>query len=112
MGDRYGQHRRRIAVKKTTGASSGPLTRLLIAAVLFAACLLGRVCFPAQTEEYRERLKCMLVGDTDVQAAFLQLGEQLEEGQHTLEAVGDWCTAVFAPDEVTLTENLSGEHES
>lgn len=80
---------------------SSALLRLAAACVLFLLCLGAKVCFPAESMPYRQRLSSLLSSSTDFRSAFAQLGEHLEHKEEIAEAVGDWCVTVFAPEALT-----------
>ncbi|MCD8050194.1 MAG: hypothetical protein LUE89_00745 [Clostridiales bacterium] len=97
---------RREQNRRHSNAGWGALARLLTAAGLFLLCFVGKTQFPQQTAVYQQYLTEALTGSTDFQAAFSTLGENLAQGGDPLEAVGDWCVAVFAPAETAVDETL------
>jgi hypothetical protein len=86
--------------------------RLLIAALVFTLCLVGRMNYPAETEQYRQKLAELLSSSTDFQGAFRRLGKELSQGDDMLEAVGDWCISVFAPEDITLEDTSAEEADT
>ncbi|MCD8189935.1 MAG: hypothetical protein LUD78_06895 [Clostridiales bacterium] len=109
MAMTYGTKRRpprREHKRRRSSGGWGALARLVTAATLFLVCFVGKTRFPQQTAVYQEYLSDALTGTTDFRAAFSALGEELAQGGDPLEAVGDWCVAVFAPAETTVDETL------
>ncbi|MCD8146164.1 MAG: hypothetical protein LUD84_02595 [Clostridiales bacterium] len=92
--------------RRRSSAGWGALARLLTAVGLFLVCFVGKTRFPQQTAAYQQYLTEALTGSTDFRAAFSALGENLAQGGDPLEAVGDWCVAVFAPAETAVDETL------
>lgn len=92
--------------RKESDWGSGSLRRLAAAIVLFLLCFVGKTKFPAQTEPYWGKLAATLSSSTDFRSAFTDLGQELSQGNDMLEAVGDWCVAVFAPGEIQLQQGL------
>lgn len=91
---------------------NGSLRRLAAAVALFLLCFVGKTRFPVQTEPYWGKLAAMLSSSTDFHSAFTDLGQDLSQGSAMLEAVGDWCMAVFAPGEITLEKGVPVEVET
>lgn len=79
-------------------ARSTVLLRLVTALVLFGVCFVAKVHFPRQTQSWRTQL-CSLIGaQTDLKQSFSRLGEELEQREAVVRAVGDWCVSVFGPE--------------
>ncbi len=97
---------RREQGRRRSPAGRGALARLLTAVLLFLVCFVGKTRFSQQTAVYQQYLSDALTGTTDFQAAFSNLGAELAQGSDPLEAVGDWCVAVFAPAETAVDETL------
>ncbi len=97
---------RRERNRRRSPTGLGALAQLLAAVGLFLVCFVGKTQFPQQTAVYQQYLTAALTGTTDFQAAFSALGEELAQGGDPLEAVGDWCVAVFAPAETAVDETL------
>lgn len=68
------------------------LVQLAASAALFALALVGRSVFPGQFALWNDRLR----HDTDLKAAFAQLGEAASQGEPILETLGKLCVQVFA----------------
>lgn len=92
--------------RRRSSAGRGALARLVAAVLLFLVCFVGKTRFPQQTAAYQQQLADVLTASTDFRAAFSTLGEELARGGDPLEAVGDWCVAVFAPAETATDETL------
>ncbi len=103
---------RREQNRRQSSAGWGALARLVTAAALFLVCFVGKTQFPQQTAVYQQYLSDALTGSTDFQAAFSALGEELAQGVDPLEAVGDWCVAVFAPVETAVDETMPAAAET
>ena len=60
-----------------------------------AACAL----LPSEMAARQETLRGLLSGSADLWAACEQLGEDLAGGEDVASSVGEWCIAVFLPEE-------------
>lgn len=83
--------------------------RLLAAAMIFSACLVGKRSFPERTKPYFEKIAQTLTADTDFQEAFAELGQRIGGGEELLNAAGEWCVEVFQPVEMSEAETKRAE---
>lgn len=93
--------------KQTPSGTSGKLKRLAASVLIFVFCFAARMLFPEQTQGTAELVRQTMASSSHFEDAFSELGTNLTEGKGLADSVGNWCVAVFAPQEISVPENES-----
>lgn len=75
------------------------LVQLLACLAVFLAVFIGKGVWPSQVARTGEQLLAVIRANTDFRAAFAQLGQALSEHESVIGELGQFCVAVFAPEE-------------
>lgn len=75
------------------------LMQLLVCLAVFLTVFIGKGVWPSQVARTGEQLLAVIRANTDFRAAFAGLGRALSEQESVLGELGDFCVAVFAPEE-------------
>lgn len=92
--------------KQVPRGESGTLKRLVASVLIFAFCFAARTLFPEQTQGAAELMKQTMEVSSHFEDAFSELGTNLTEGKSLADSVGSWCVTVFAPQEISVSENV------
>ena len=78
---------------------SGQLVRLLLCVVVFLGVYIGKGVWPSKVVQSGQQLLAIMESNTDFRAAFASLGLALSERESVLGEFGEFCVAVFAPEQ-------------
>lgn len=97
---------KRLRPKGTPPSAPDRLTRRLLLQLAAAAALFALwigLCrgMPDQAARWRENLSGLLTGSQDLWGACKQLGEELTQGEDSIDALENWCAQVFLPASLT-----------
>lgn len=91
---------RRAEEMRRKDRSAGRSLRHMAAVLLLVALWMGaRQDLPDQTAVWAGALERLRAGAADLRDAFVQLGEDLSQGEGVAVAVGNWRETIFAPEE-------------
>lgn len=102
MQTTYGRGGRDVGRKRRKNKNSGggrSLAQLMVCLVLFLAVFIGKGVWPEQVAQTGQQLLAVIRANTNFRAAFATLGQALSEQEDLLGELGEFCVAVFAPEE-------------
>jgi len=85
--------------ERQRGGNRRQLMQLLVCLAVFLAVFIGKGIWPSQVARTGEQLLEVIRANTDFRSAFADLGQALSEQESVLGELGDFCVAVFAPEE-------------
>lgn len=106
---------KRLRPKGAPSPAPDRLTRRLLLQLAAAAALFALwigLCrgMPDQAAQWRENLSSLLTGSQDLWGACKQLGEELTEGEDSIDALESWCAQVFLPSSLIEDAQQEGEN--
>lgn len=96
-----GGTKRRDRERKENG-DRRQLRQLIVCLLVFLGVFIGKGIWPSQVARTGKQLLEVIRANTDFRAAFAGLGQALSEQESVLGELGDFCVAVFAPEEAAV----------